>query len=76
MARSPLASSSTFGGATALAAVYLHHRRSEDLDFGEQLLKAGQIGAEDLPAMIKPLVLEDLQGFFEDAARRLIRRGP
>jgi hypothetical protein len=33
VARSPLARSATFGGATALAAIYLHHRRSEDLDF-------------------------------------------
>ena len=33
VARSPLANDATFGGATALAAVYLHHRRSADLDF-------------------------------------------
>jgi hypothetical protein len=32
VARSPLARAATFGGATALAAVYLHHRRSEDID--------------------------------------------
>jgi hypothetical protein len=43
---------------------------------GEQLLKAGQIRADDLPEMIKPLVLADLQAFFEEAARRLVRRGP
>jgi predicted nucleotidyltransferase component of viral defense system len=33
VARSSLANDATFGGATALAAVYLHHRRSADLDF-------------------------------------------
>ena len=33
MAKSPLASLVTFGGGTALAAVFLHHRISEDLDF-------------------------------------------
>jgi hypothetical protein len=125
VARSPLARTATFGGATALAAVYLHHRSSEDLDFflprdatraevgvvttaarrlhlgtevrtcaltgrrpgvasaltsrvtlGEQLLKVNQIRAEDLPRMIKPLLLEDLRAFLEDAARRLVRRGP
>lgn len=31
--KSPLAAEITFGGGAALAAVYLHHRRSEDLDF-------------------------------------------
>jgi predicted nucleotidyltransferase component of viral defense system len=29
----PLAREATFGGGTALSAVYLHHRFSEDLDF-------------------------------------------
>lgn len=33
MARDQLASVVTFGGGTALAAAYLHHRLSEDLDF-------------------------------------------
>jgi predicted nucleotidyltransferase component of viral defense system len=33
VAASPLAEVATFGGATALSAVYLHHRRSLDLDF-------------------------------------------
>lgn len=32
IARSATARSATFGGATALAAVYLHHRQSEDID--------------------------------------------
>lgn len=31
--RSPLASTSTFAGGAALSAVFLHHRRTEDLDF-------------------------------------------
>lgn len=33
VARLPLAKELRFGGGSALAAVYLHHRRSEDLDF-------------------------------------------
>jgi predicted nucleotidyltransferase component of viral defense system len=33
VARSRLAAEVVFGGGAALAAVYLHHRRSEDLDF-------------------------------------------
>ncbi len=33
LASTALASQATFGGATALAVVYLHHRRSDDLDF-------------------------------------------
>jgi predicted nucleotidyltransferase component of viral defense system len=33
VAKSALAQRVTFGGATALSAVYLHHRRSHDLDF-------------------------------------------
>lgn len=33
IAISPVAGRCTFGGATALSAVYLHHRTSEDLDF-------------------------------------------
>jgi hypothetical protein len=32
LARSALAREAVFGGATALSAVYLHHRRSEDID--------------------------------------------
>ncbi|HKY37903.1 MAG TPA: nucleotidyl transferase AbiEii/AbiGii toxin family protein [Polyangiaceae bacterium] len=31
--RTPLGREATFGGATALSVAYLHHRRSEDLDF-------------------------------------------
>jgi hypothetical protein len=30
---SPLARDATFGGATALSVVHLHHRTSEDVDF-------------------------------------------
>jgi predicted nucleotidyltransferase component of viral defense system len=33
IAKSPLANSFYFTGGTALSAVYLHHRRSDDLDF-------------------------------------------
>ena len=33
MSGAPLARQATFGGGTALSAVYLHHRFSEDLDF-------------------------------------------
>ncbi|HKY38087.1 MAG TPA: nucleotidyl transferase AbiEii/AbiGii toxin family protein [Polyangiaceae bacterium] len=33
MVKTPLASALTFGGGTALAVAYLHHRLSEDLDF-------------------------------------------
>ena len=33
MSGAPLAREATFGGGTALSAVYLHHRFSEDLDF-------------------------------------------
>jgi hypothetical protein len=49
---------------------------SSRISLGEQLLKVSQLREDDLPRMLKPLVLEEMRVFIEEQARRLVRRGP
>lgn len=67
-------------GGTPLAAFYLHHRYSEDLDFfseqeidmlalGAQFMKAKE--AADMPRMITEIPAKEWQDFFEEEAKKL-----
>jgi predicted nucleotidyltransferase component of viral defense system len=46
------------------------------ISLGEQLLKVSQLREEDLPRMLKPIVLAEMRAFIEEEARQLVRRGP
>lgn len=63
VARTPLARELRFGGATALSAVHLHHRRSVDLDFflPRQVTQADAVGlAQTLASLADNLEVRQL----------------
>ena len=57
VAASPLGAELTFGGGTALAAVHLHHRVSEDLDF----FAMREIGDHELRPIARTLATKKVQ---------------